>query len=128
MLRGIHISFLKQDVLLLGKMGLPILQILFITLLLLTRICESCTINKVCWLLLVTTSCNYHSYTSHSYKDTNSEENQKIIVHNAQDSSHHIPCSVHVCVLIIVSLILFCGHFCQSHFCQIRFLMKFRKI
>ena len=75
-----------------------------------------------------TTLCNHHSYTSHSYKYTNSEENQKIIVHNAQDSSRHISFSVHVCVLIMVSLILFCGHFGHGHFGQTRLLMKFRKI
>ena len=47
-------------------------------------------------------------------QNTNSEENQKIIVHNAQDSSHHIPFSVHVCVLIMVSLILLLSFLSKS--------------
>lgn len=77
LLRVIHISFLVQGVLLLGNMGLAILLKLLITLLLWTRICESCTMNKVCWLLLVIILCNYHADTSCYHKEANRKEEPK---------------------------------------------------
>lgn len=77
LLRVIHISFLVQGVLLLGNMGLAILLKLLITLLLWTRICESCTMNKVCWLLVVIILCNYHADTSCYHKEANRKEEPK---------------------------------------------------
>ena len=79
-------------------------------------------------LSLIIELCNHYSNTSSNHKIPIVKKSQKIIVHNAQDSSRHISFSVHVCVLIMVSLIFVLRSFWSWSFLSNSIFDDLRKI